>query len=169
MFHLELVVILAMWFYHQGALEAFTLTHGVKACCGDDWVLWRCLDTIRTQIRAYLSRTSPHTKNAPAIGARSLVVQPFMPHAPKENWLKANPSPPLFLMTSFSELLFHNNQRRADWDQWPNLLFPSASLLVFLLESGKRAHPIFPVSHRVVILGLTAVTLDWEHSRTGPF
>lgn len=31
---------------------------------------------------------------------------------------------------------------------------------MFLLESGKRAHPIFPVSHRVVILGLMAVTLD---------
>lgn len=61
-FHLELVVILAMWFYHQGALEAFALTHGIKACCGGDRMLWRCLDTMSTQIRAHLSRTSPHTE-----------------------------------------------------------------------------------------------------------
>lgn len=61
-FHLELVVILAMWFYHQGALEAFTLTHGIKACCGGDQVLWRCLDTMSTQIRAHLSCTSPTPK-----------------------------------------------------------------------------------------------------------
>lgn len=38
-FHLELVVILVMRFYHQGALEAFTLTHGIKAYCGGDQVL----------------------------------------------------------------------------------------------------------------------------------
>lgn len=31
---------------------------------------------------------------------------------------------------------------------------------MFLLEPSKRAHPIFPVSHQVVIPGLTAVTLD---------
>lgn len=61
-FHLELVVILATWFYHQGALEAFTLTHGIKACCGGDQALWRCLDTMSTQIRAHLSCTSPTPK-----------------------------------------------------------------------------------------------------------
>lgn len=38
-FHFGLVVILAMGFYHQGALEPFTLTHGIKACCGGDQVL----------------------------------------------------------------------------------------------------------------------------------
>lgn len=53
-FHLELVVILATWFYHRGALEPFTLTHGVKARCGGDQVLSRCLDTMRRQIRAHL-------------------------------------------------------------------------------------------------------------------
>lgn len=70
-FHLELVVILAMGFYHQGALEPFTLTHGIKACCGGDQVLRRCLDTMRTQIRAHLSHTSPTHRNVQAIGARS--------------------------------------------------------------------------------------------------
>lgn len=86
-FHLKLVVILAMVFYHQGALKAFTLTHGSKACCGGDQVLWRCLDTIRTQIRAYLCCASPHTKMFRAIGARSL--QPFyVAGSSKKNWLK---------------------------------------------------------------------------------
>jgi len=61
-FHLELVVILATGFYHQRALEPFTLTHGIKVRCGGDQVLWRCLDTMRTQIRAHLSPTSPTPK-----------------------------------------------------------------------------------------------------------
>lgn len=68
-FHLGLVVILAKWFHHQGALEAFTLTHGIKACCGGDQVLQRCLDTMRTQIRAHLCRAPPPHRNVQAIEA----------------------------------------------------------------------------------------------------
>ena len=89
-FHLELVVILAMWFYHQGALEAFALTHGIKACCGGDRMLWRCLDTMSTQIRAHLSRTSPTPKRSGYRSTLSLSLKPFMPLARQRgNWLKA--------------------------------------------------------------------------------
>lgn len=38
--HLELVVILAMGFYDQRTLEAFALTHGIKAHCGGVQVLF---------------------------------------------------------------------------------------------------------------------------------
>lgn len=86
-FHLEMVVILAMSIYHQGALEPFTLTHGIKACCGSAQVLWRSLDTMSLQIKAHLYHTSPTA----AIGACSLPLSSAF-HAAnpsKENWLKA--------------------------------------------------------------------------------
>lgn len=90
-FHLELVVILAMWFfYHQGALEALTLTHGINAWCGDDQVLWRCLDTIKAQIRAHLSHIHPPPPTHAHTQLAHSHYKPFMMLcSSKENWLKA--------------------------------------------------------------------------------
>lgn len=136
-FHLELVVILAMGFYRHGSIYTHTWQQGL---------LWRCLDTMITQIRAHLSFTSP--SNTPKRSERA-----FMLRSSKENWLKAL----FFKRLPFQSYYFPITKGAQIEISGLICCFPPRLIGVFL-SVKKRELLIFPVSHQVVILPLGPVT-----------
>lgn len=108
---------------------------------------------MRTQIRAHLSCTSPTPKCSDY--RSTLPLSPAFHAACSKGELIKGP----FKWLPFQSYYFPIT--KGEQIKISSLICCFPLLLIgVLLEPSKRAHPIFPVSHRVVILGLMAVTLD---------